>query len=107
MITNWSNYPGANGEVFTLPSLTIPGQSLSLKTLLERYVKGGAVAVFPPVYSDDPLIPDDLERMDEIERIEFARGIKTALHNARSRKDVLSGSVTDPQPGPTVDPVEG
>jgi len=87
----YANYPGPKGEVYTLPSLTIPDQALSLETLITRYVRGGEVQVFPGVFGGDDLIPVNLERMDEIERIELARNIKASMPSAIKRlQDALS-----------------
>lgn len=68
------------GEIFTMPSKTVPGMTLGLPELLERYVRNpDSVARFTPVYSDDDDIPDNIERMDEMERIDLARDIKQGI----------------------------
>lgn len=75
------------GEVNKLPSRTIPGMTLSLQELLRRYVKGDPVVLFEPVYlGDDDTIPDNLELMDEIQRLEMSRDIKEAIHAHQIKK---------------------
>jgi len=86
---NYSVTGNVEGEKFTLPSLTIPGQTLSLKELLEKYVRGQDVTVFEGVYNDDD-IPDNLELMTEIERIDAARNLKDAIDVERERLTVAS-----------------
>lgn len=67
------------GEKNGLPSLTVPAQTLSLRALIERYTRGQGVETFQPTYTDDPLIPDNYERMSKIERLEHAREMQSDL----------------------------
>jgi len=69
----------AIGERNGLPSLTQPSQTLSLRTLIERYTRGQSVETFQPTYTDDTLIPDNYERLTEIERLEYAREMQSDL----------------------------
>lgn len=72
------------GEVNTKPSLSIPGQTLSLEELIRRYTRGQSVETFAPVYhGDDDLIPVNWERMSEMERLDLSREIKGHLDDAR------------------------
>ena len=106
MIINHANYaavhgpniPRSVGEVNTLPSQTIPDQTLPLKTLLERYVRGGDVAVFPGVYSED--VPPGLEDLTEIERIDASRELKAALIRHQIGRSL---SKIEPEPTKTSD----
>lgn len=85
-IVNWGNYKTHSnrvGERNTLPSLTVPGQTLSLQQLLDRYVRGDQVAVFNPVYTEDPMF-DGLEQMDEMDRRDLALGIREGIDEYRS-----------------------
>lgn len=86
---NIIDWPGI-GERYTLPSLTVPSQVLSLKEMLERYVRGENVDVFNPVYNGEDELPD-IERMSEMDRIDAAREMKSELERTveamkRSRK---------------------
>jgi len=93
------------GEKNTGISLTVPDQVPSLAEMLRRYVRGGDVQMFTPVYTDDENIPDNLERMNEIERIELAREMKTAIDVHRDALNKRPYIVHD-NPDGTVDEVE-
>lgn len=41
--TNYTARPLSKGEVFTKPHLTVPDQAISIKRLLENYVRGKPV----------------------------------------------------------------
>lgn len=69
----------AVSEQNILPSRTVPDQVLSLREMVARYAQGGSVEMFQPVYTDNDLIPDNWERWDEIDRIEYARALKIDL----------------------------
>jgi len=81
---NYSNYKPSKGEVFIKPSLTVPDQSLPLKTLLERYVRGGDVVQFPAVYTgeDDNI---ELDKLSTIERVELLNEIRNGIAQTRMR----------------------
>lgn len=86
-IINWANYDPNNvkGEINNSPSLTVPGMTLSLKQLLERFVRGESVTTFQPVYLGDDSDMPDLSRMDTIEKIEMAAEIKAAIRHHQNR----------------------
>lgn len=73
----------ARGETFKEPSLTVPGQTLSLRDLLDRYVRGGEVATFNPVYTGEEEDYPDLERMSEMDRIDYANELKAYIEDER------------------------
>lgn len=108
MIINHSNYGThygpdihANvGEINLLPSLTVPEQSLPLRVLLERYVRGGDVVVYPGVYSED--VPAGMENLTEIERIDAARDLKAAI--SRSQTRIRPEPQPEPEPEPQPEP---
>lgn len=110
-VVNWSNFEfeydvtgqdwkaGRNiGEAPTGPGVTVPGMTLSLGDLLKRYVRGGQVTTFTPVYTDDEMIPDDLERMDEIERIEAARALAGSIDEFRTGLGNKKRAKSEPPP---------
>ena len=39
-IKNRANYAPTPGKIFTEPSMTVPDQSMSMKTIMERFAKG-------------------------------------------------------------------
>lgn len=102
-LVNWSSYAAegnAAGEINDEPSLTVPGMTLSLEELLRRHVRGEHVSVFTPVFSEDPGIPDGLERMDEMDRLDMSRALKQGIESERQRRSRLKSrdtSVTDVQ----------
>lgn len=69
-------------EVNFGPSLTVPGQTLSLKQLLQRYVRGDSIATFQPMFSDDLDVPD-YEYMDELDRLDMAHQLKNVVNDTR------------------------
>lgn len=64
------------------PGLTVPGQTLSLRSVLDRYRRGQSVQTFSPVYN--PEMPVGYENLTKIEKIEMAR--QQPYHVARIRK---------------------
>lgn len=97
--SEWTERP--KGE-----SLTIPGQTLPLRTLLDRYVMGGNVEVFPPVYlgEEETDIPDDLERMDPFEKLEMARELRQSIADAQLGKQQTVEPVSEPVSEPKQEP---
>lgn len=83
---NASNYDPKTkrGEVFTLPSKTVPDMSLSIRDLMERHKSGGQVKSFVPVYADET-VPVGLERMDKIERAAYARELADFVEVTRGK----------------------
>lgn len=82
--TNASTYKGAKGEVFALPSKTVPDMSLSIRDLFERHKSGGRSHSFTPVYCDDS-VPAGLERMDAIERKAYANELADFISTTRGQ----------------------
>jgi len=74
-------------EFHDKPSKTVPGQTLSIRELLDRYVRGEQVEVFHPTYTDDD-IPDHLEHMTEIERKELASDIGQHIQTIQTARRV-------------------
>lgn len=78
-VVNWTSYTrygNPAGEVNNLPSKTVPGQTLSLKELLDRYVRTGVLEqTFTPEYSDDDDLPD-VTRMNEMDRLDAAKQLR-------------------------------
>jgi len=52
----WSNSKPTEGKKFTMPSLTVPDQTMSMRTILDRFAKG-----LPVVDGKEPLWDDDAE----------------------------------------------
>lgn len=90
------------GEVNLIPSQTVPGMTLSLKDLLARYVRGEDVTTFTPVFTDDAAIPDDLERLDYLDRLSLSRVIREELNEYRSRPRKKAKDIIVPSSAPTL-----
>lgn len=111
-IVNWSNYTtkhNANPEGSKGPSKTIPGQSMPLKELVSRYMRGQNVIVHEGVFSDETMIPDNLERMDPMDRIDYARQLREGIKEIQTKprpKPTPVVKPTEPYPAPQDNPTE-
>lgn len=84
------------GETNNLPSMTVPGMTMGLKEMLERYVRGGDVETFQGTYTDAD-IPDNLERMTEMDKLDLAREIKQSIEvHQKGRKKPTPADVVEP-----------
>lgn len=59
-----------------MPSMTTPGMALTMKQVLERFVRGDNINVFEPVYAGDLEVPE-FEQMSEMDKLDLARQLKT------------------------------
>jgi len=75
------------GEQFTLPSLTVPDMSIPLPTLLKRYRRDGTEFLEGVYTGDDPDLPDNFEKMDKMQRIDFARENAARIAEGRAKLD--------------------
>lgn len=65
-------------ETVTGVSQTVPDQALSVQQILQRFTRGQPLTTFEEVYNGEEHMPD-IDRMTEIDRIEYARAIKEDL----------------------------
>lgn len=87
------------------PSLTVPGQTLSLKELLNRFTRGQSVETFQPVY-DDGYYPET-DRLDKLEKLDLARSLKGAIQDIQKRpKPQKPDPAPIPEPAPAPNPLE-
>lgn len=74
MIRNWFNHNPLEGPKATETpygvSMTIPGQSLPLRTIIDRFVRGVEVYVTDPVYLGDNPEFAGIERMSVLDRLD-------------------------------------
>jgi hypothetical protein len=73
------------GETNSSPSLTVPGMTLSLRDLLDKYVREG-VTLPAPEWSNDDDIPDGIERLSKTDKVDLARDLRASIDVHRSRK---------------------
>lgn len=79
------DYKEQQGEVNQLPSMTIPDQTMSIRTIVDRYTRGLPVTGFTPVYEGEEFIPDP-KTLDLTERAELAEQIKQEVESIKSRQ---------------------
>lgn len=112
VIINQHTYKHKNHRTYETngkPSLTIPGQTLSLKVLLERFTRGQHVETFTPVY-DDGQFPPEIERMDKLDKLDYARQLREGIAEVQNRATRPKPSPTkpaaEPYPAPQDNPLE-
>jgi len=66
-------------------SLTVPDQTLSLQTILERFTRGQSVATLTPVWDVSDELPD-FNTMDKVEIEGYKNNLKTSLKKAKEQK---------------------
>jgi len=73
-------------KVFTQPSKTVPDQSMSIKTILERYARGLPVGGrLDEYYDEEDTLPNPLT-LDLAERQELAEQFKHEINEIKARK---------------------
>lgn len=97
----WNNYNRHDNisEINLDPSLTIPNQTMSIRTLLNRFTRGQSIATLTPIYQYDiaeepdnliALDLPDLDKLDKIERLQLAEELNDQIaytrQNMRDRK---------------------
>lgn len=73
------------GKFFTQPSQTVPDMALSLSELLRRYTTRQSVDTLEGVWDADEMVPDNFERLDQVERVELIRKLKGITMDAQGR----------------------
>jgi len=74
------------GEVNNLPSMTIPDQTMSIRTIVDRYTRGLPVTGFTPVYEGEDFFMPDPRTLDLSERHEMAEQVKEEVASIKSRQ---------------------
>jgi hypothetical protein len=69
------NYVPEAGEVNNDPSLTVPGMSLTLKEIVERFVRTGELKGFDAVWNGEEDFPD-ISKMDALEKLDYKRDLE-------------------------------
>ena len=77
-------------KIFTQPSLTAPDQSMSIKTILERYARGLPVGGrLDEYYDEEDTLPNPLT-LDLAERQELVEQYTQEINEIKSRKKVIN-----------------
>lgn len=77
-----------NYEKNEQPSLTVPDQTMSVRTILERYTRGLPVNGWTPMYDEEDDLPDP-RTLDLAERQELAEQFKQEIQDVEARKKVI------------------
>lgn len=73
------------GEKLTGLSETIPGQGITPKEVVSRYVNRQSLTVMDGVYTDNKFLPDNYERMSKVERAELSHHLTAIMADRRAR----------------------
>jgi len=76
-------YVQPKGEKNNLPSQTVPGQTLPIRVLVDRYRKGQDVPIFNGTFNESPDF-DGLERLDKVERAHLALQVRKSVKSQQS-----------------------
>lgn len=68
-----------------MKSVTIPDRTMTMRQLIERHQSGGTVKTFSPVFTDSELLPDNFERMDNLERAKLLKDLGQFVVTTRGR----------------------
>ncbi len=80
------DYKQQEGEINTLPSMTIPDQTMSIRKIVDRYTRGLPVSGFTPIYDGEEFYMPDPKTLDLVERYEMAEQIKQEVEGLKSRQ---------------------
>lgn len=80
------DYNEQKGEVNTLPSMTIPDQTMSIRTIVDRYTKGLPVSAFTPIYEGEDFYMPDPKTLDLVDRAELLESAKQEVASIKSRQ---------------------
>ncbi len=72
------------------PSLTVPDQTMSIRTILERYSRGLPIGGRTDIYYDEEDDLPDPRTLDLAERQELAELYKNEINEVKSRKKVIN-----------------
>lgn len=88
LVNNGIGWTGSkNKESFSLPSLTVPSMTKSLKEIAAQYVRGMEIPQFEPEWRNEEEIPKgydqfeeiDYQRLDAVEKADLALQIKNNI----------------------------
>ena len=92
-------------KAFTMPSETVPDQSLTMRQILDRYARGLPLDVKTPIWEeDDELNPlPDVRTLDLTEKHDMLKSaqdelnaIKTKMAEKRKKKAIIEPKIIDP-----------
>lgn len=74
-----------NYKIFTQPSMTIPDQTMSIRTILERYARGLPIGGRTDEYYDEEDTMPDYRTLDLTEIQELHNEVKTTFEKHRKK----------------------
>jgi len=80
-------------KIFTQPSMTVPDQTMSIRTILERYSRGLPIGGRLDEYYDEEDDLPDFRTLDLAERQELAENYENEINEIKSRKKNVSTNV--------------
>jgi len=86
---NAKDFP-VKGKICNTPSLTVPDQTMSIRTILERYSRGLPIGGRNDEYYDEEDDLPDPRTLDLAERQELAQQYKNEIEQVKSRKKVIN-----------------
>jgi hypothetical protein len=103
--TNRESFP-KNYKLFTMPSETIPDQTLTMRELLDRHSRGLPINVKTPIWDEESDIDDimpDPRTLDISERQEFANSAKAELEGIKEKLNTIAKNKKKPADEPPAD----
>lgn len=99
---NQMRHFGRQGQQFTLPSMTVPDQVMSLKEILDRFARGLPLdgEKLPVWDGEDDYFPD-LSKMDLVDRQEYLEATRQEIDEIRARYAPANDT---PPPPPDTEP---
>lgn len=89
------NYKPVEGQKFTLPSETIPDQSMTVQDILKNYSRGIPIgaAERQPIYDD----LDDYRGMDLVELQELQEDVQREIDDYHAQIDMINKAFAEKQ----------
>jgi hypothetical protein len=88
-----------DGEVNNEPSLTVPDQSMSIQTILERYARGLPIGGRTDEYYDEDDTMPDYRSLDLTEIAELQKNVKDTIENYKNNVSTFVDNSVDNSEG--------
>jgi len=89
------------GAVNNLPSMTVPGQEVTVAQLFERLTRGRDVPELNGIYTD--AVPPGIEMMDNFQRRDLAQRLRVQQLALQEELVMLAEKEKEKKPGPVTD----
>lgn len=88
-----------DGEVNNEPSLTVPDQTMSIKTILERYARGLPIGGRTDEFYDEDDTMPDYRSLDLTEISELQKNVKDTIENYKNNVSTFVDNSVDNSEG--------